>query len=130
MPSQSNPESDVPLSNAPTTKTAGSGWEELAQSLRHKDAEPVTEPSNTGSGKPRFRRTSPAKSANDYSELRLNPSYVFELPQDKMLLVLKALGGRLRDHEIRDARILGDELTEQRASELERVANQLRNAIR
>lgn len=62
--------------------------------------------------------------------LQVRPHYVFELPQDAMLLVLKALGGRLKDEEIEAARKLCDQMTEQRAAELERTAKQLRDAMR
>ena len=64
------------------------------------------------------------------SALRLAPVYIFELPQDEMLLVLKALGSRLKPEEVEAARLLGDRLTEQRAGELERTAQRLREAMR
>lgn len=64
------------------------------------------------------------------SDLRLTPIYVFELPQDEMLLILKALGGRLKPEEVEEARVLGDKLTEQRAAELERTAKRLREALK
>lgn len=64
------------------------------------------------------------------SALRLTPIYIFELPQPEMLLVLKALGGRLKPEEQEAAKILGDRLTEQRAAELEQTAKQLRYAMR
>lgn len=63
------------------------------------------------------------------SSLRLMPTYVFELPQDEMLLVLKALGGRLKPEEAELAKSLGNRLTEQRANELERTAVKLRQAM-
>ena len=47
-----------------------------------------------------------------------------------MLLVLKALGSRLKPEEVEAARLLGDRLTEQRAGELERTAQRLREAMR
>lgn len=64
------------------------------------------------------------------SDLRLQATYVFELPQEEMLLVLKALGGRLKPEEIVAAQALGDRLTKQRVNELERTATILRNALK
>ncbi len=63
------------------------------------------------------------------TELRLQASFIFTVPQDEMLLILKALGGRLKDSEIDRARALGNKLTEQRAKELEGTALLLRRAL-
>lgn len=64
------------------------------------------------------------------ADIRLVPIYVFELPQDDLLLILKALGGRLKPEEIETARLLGDRLTHQRATELELTAQRLREALK
>jgi hypothetical protein len=65
------------------------------------------------------------------TSLRLVPAYLFEVPNDEMLLILKALGGRLASDEQREAaRLLGDRLTEQRARELENQAAKLREAMK
>lgn len=66
--------------------------------------------------------------------LKLRPVYIFQLEQPDAMLVLKALGGRLRPDsvlgdEIAQAKALGDRLTRERANELERVARQLRDSL-
>jgi hypothetical protein len=63
-------------------------------------------------------------------EMNLEPTFAFRLNQTDTLLVLKALGGRLRVDEVPVARALGDLLTAHRAEELERTARQLRDALR
>lgn len=65
------------------------------------------------------------------ASLGMNPRFTLQVDLDELRLILKALGGRLRDddgsHEAAEA--LGDNLTLQRADELTKTAEQLRVAV-
>lgn len=61
---------------------------------------------------------------------QMRPSnWMFDTSNEEMLLILKALGGRLKPGEVAEAKALGDRLTKARADELERTVRQLREAI-
>ena len=56
--------------------------------------------------------------------------WTFTVSNKEMLLILKALGGRLKDdEEDEQAMALGDKLTTLRIKELENVTKQLRDAL-
>jgi hypothetical protein len=63
------------------------------------------------------------------AKLTMRPSFELSLTLDQLRLVLKALGGRLKDEDYVVAKNLCDEITAQRAEELERTAAQLRKAL-
>jgi hypothetical protein len=65
----------------------------------------------------------------DMTTMQMIPAYHFTLDQEQTLLVLKALGGRLKPEEVETARLLGDRLTHERAIALERTAHQLYSAL-
>lgn len=56
------------------------------------------------------------------AEMHLVPIWVLRLNKRDALLLLKALGGLLKDKEIEEARQLGDRLTSQHSDETLRVA--------
>lgn len=56
-------------------------------------------------------------------------SWTFSTANDEMVLILKALGGRLTPKEVVQAKALGDQLTRQRAAQLEITIKQLRDAV-
>jgi hypothetical protein len=57
-------------------------------------------------------------------------SFQFTVDQTEMLLILKALGSRLREgEEAEAAKVLGNKLTTERAQALEMTAAQLRRAL-
>ncbi|AFU88127.1 hypothetical protein CcrColossus_gp257 [Caulobacter phage CcrColossus] len=56
-------------------------------------------------------------------------SWTFSTSNDEMVLILKALGGRLTPKEAEKAKALGDQLTRQRARQLEITISQLREAV-
>jgi hypothetical protein len=57
-------------------------------------------------------------------------SFQFTVDQTEMLLILKALGSRLREgEEAEAAKVLGNKLTTERAKALEMTAAQLRRAL-
>jgi 4-hydroxy-3-methylbut-2-enyl diphosphate reductase IspH len=60
--------------------------------------------------------------------MRMIPVFQFTVNQNEMLLILKALGGRLKEDEDEDARELCNKLTAERAQALEQTAAQLRRA--
>ena len=62
------------------------------------------------------------------STLRIAPTYVLQLTQNDLLLVLRGLRGGLQEHELSEALALCDSLTRVRADELERTVRQLRLA--
>lgn len=60
----------------------------------------------------------------------LRPSnWTFDTTNEDMLLILKALGGRLKGDEVSKAKALGDNLTRARANQLEHTIRQLREAV-
>lgn len=60
----------------------------------------------------------------------LRPStWTFDTTAEDMLLILKALGGRLKGDEVAKAKALGDNLTRARARQLEQTVRQLREAV-
>jgi 4-hydroxy-3-methylbut-2-enyl diphosphate reductase IspH len=61
--------------------------------------------------------------------MRMIPVFQFTVNQNEMLLILKALGGRLKEDEDEDARELCNKLTAERAQALEQTAAQLRRAV-
>jgi hypothetical protein len=48
--------------------------------------------------------------------------YTIKCSARDFLLICKALGGRLKDDEIEDARALGDDLTKQKAGSIKNMA--------
>jgi hypothetical protein len=65
---------------------------------------------------------------NPAPEVSYIPRWSFTLSKRDALLVLKALGGRLTDHEIKEAKELGDRLTELRQSAGQDYQNSLDRA--
>ena len=63
------------------------------------------------------------------SKLTMRSSFELSLTLDQLRLVLKALGGRLKDEDHVVAKALCVEITTHRAEELERTAVQLRKAL-
>jgi hypothetical protein len=62
--------------------------------------------------------------------MRMIASFQFTVDQTEMLLILKALGSRLREgEEVEAAKVLGNKLTTERAQALEMTAAQLRRAL-
>lgn len=47
--------------------------------------------------------------------MEMETTWVFKLHSHQALLVLKALGGRLKPEEVEEAKVLGDELTKRRS---------------
>lgn len=62
-------------------------------------------------------------------QMIMHPEWAFKVSNAEMLIVLKALGGRLREEDIEVAKELGDTLTRNRISELENVVGHLRKAM-
>lgn len=64
------------------------------------------------------------------SELKMKPSWEFSLDNDDLVLVLKALGGRLSGaKQLGDAQELGNRLTSQRATQLRAHADMLEKHV-
>jgi hypothetical protein len=63
-------------------------------------------------------------------QMLIFPEWAFKVSNAEMLIMLKALGGRLRnDDEIAEAKELGDKLTRSRISELEHVTTHLKKSM-
>jgi hypothetical protein len=62
-------------------------------------------------------------------QMTMHPEWAFTVNNAEMLLILKALGGRLRPEDIEVAKELGDVLTRNRISELEHVTTHLRKSM-
>ncbi|AXQ68804.1 hypothetical protein HOU00_gp321 [Caulobacter phage CcrPW] len=56
-------------------------------------------------------------------------NWTFSTSNDEMVLIMKALGGRLTPKEAALAKALGDKLTRERARQLEITIKQLREAV-
>ena len=54
----------------------------------------------------------------------------FRVSKAEMMLILKALGGRLKEDELPAAKELGDRLTVSRIKEMEHVTETLRKSLR
>jgi hypothetical protein len=62
--------------------------------------------------------------------MMMHEEWSFKVNKSEMLLILKALGGRLKGADlVEEARELGDRLTMSRITEMEAVTLQLRKAL-
>ena len=62
-------------------------------------------------------------------QMIMHPEWAFKVNNDEMLIILKALGGRLRDEDIEVAKEIGDRLTKNRIAELDNVTKHLRKSM-
>lgn len=62
-------------------------------------------------------------------QMIMHPEWAFKVNNDEMLIILKALGGRLREDDIDVAKELGDRLTKNRIAELDNVTRHLRKSM-
>ena len=64
------------------------------------------------------------------ADLDMRSSWVMRLETPELRLVLKALGGRLKDAEIAEAKTLGDHLTKLRVAATKMAMNQADKTLR
>lgn len=57
--------------------------------------------------------------------VEFSPNWIIDAPPEEMSLILKALGGRLREDEKQHARELGDRITHLRAKLARQFADQM-----
>jgi len=64
------------------------------------------------------------------AQMTLFKEWVFKVNDEEMVIILSALGGRMKQDAVRDkAREIGNRLTVQRLKELEEVTGRLRKAL-
>lgn len=62
-------------------------------------------------------------------QMIMHPEWAFKVSNAEMLIMLKALGGRLRPEDVEVAKELGDKLTSNRLAELDNVTRHLRKSM-
>lgn len=62
-------------------------------------------------------------------QIVMHAEWAFKVSNNEMLIILKALGGRLRPDDIAVAKELGDTLTRNRIAEMDNVTKHLRRAL-